>query len=106
MTYLGTVPPKVWDIAIRKARAESIPIPQPEDTPYILIKQVSETLLIAMSGVFKQQAIDVYIIPVYPPGLKPKNMEAVQGKDIQEARDAAMSLLTQAVEEHANEINP
>jgi len=106
MTYIGTVPPKVWDIAIHIARRDSVPIPQPEDSPYILLKQVNDKQLLILSGCFHKQAIDITISMICVPETKEKDIAPIQEIDREAAREDAMKLLAKAVEEHSNANKP
>lgn len=101
MMYIGTVPPKVWDIALQIARRDAIPMPQPEDSPYITLKQINNNQLLILSGVFRKQAIDVNIVPISTPGLKDKDSVPIEERDWEIAREDSLKLLTKAVEEHA-----
>lgn len=97
MDYIGTVPPKLWDTAIAIARKEKFPRKQPPDTPYVILKKISDSQLIALSGIFQKQAIDLFVLGISHPSLQNKDRVEIEDDVRLQARQDADNLLARAV---------
>lgn len=97
MDYIGSVPPKIFALVLDIARKESYPIDQPQDCPYILLVRVNDKQLLALSGLFSKQHIDLMIIEISRPDTTEKDRISIDQKDWNKAHAYAQELLAKAL---------
>lgn len=69
---------------------------QPTDCPYILLIQ-AENQFIGLAAYPRKEGVDLFIIPVYDPGMKSKDIRSCKGQDLDTAQEYASRLLTAAI---------
>lgn len=98
MINIGTTPIALWEKVQDIAKKQTYPERQPPNCPYVILKKVNNNQLLALSGMFSKQAIDLYIIEVQSPNTTPKNRERIDETYWNEAHVYANELLKRAVE--------
>lgn len=68
MDFIGSVPKPIWDKALEISKKESFPVEQPETCPYIIIMHIADKQILALTGSFRRQHIDLFLTEVSPPG--------------------------------------
>ena len=96
MIYIGRTEKNTWLRMKELSHTQGYLPEQPPDCPYILLKQ-AENQYIGLAAYPKQEGLDLYIIPVYEPGLKSKDIRACKGSDLEIAQKYAERLLTASI---------
>lgn len=94
MVYIGTIPIQVWTKTQELARKTT---EQPPHCPFIILTKPLPDQLIALCGHFSKQHIELYLMEVPTPDLKPKDRLPLSDDDYSEARSKADTLLSQAI---------
>lgn len=98
MINIGTIPIALWGKAQSIAKKQAYPERQPPTCPYIILKKVNDKQLLALTGMFSKQAIDLYIVEVTAPDISQKEREHIDETYWNEAHIYANELLKRAVE--------
>ena len=98
MDYKGTTTLELWKASQKIAQEQGYPIEQPPHCPYIIVKKVSENQLLAIAGCYKKGRIDVFIVEVRSPKIKPEDRKPIPDEAWEEAREVADELLSRAIE--------
>lgn len=97
MINIGTTPIALWE-KVQKLAQQGYPTRQPKNCPFIVLVKVNDKQLLALSGMFSKQAIDLYIVEVTAPNIKPKDREYIDESYWDEAHSYANELLKRAVD--------
>lgn len=102
MDYIGVVTPKIWETAQKLAEVQEFPIKQIPHCPYIILKQINQKQLLALTGHFSKQQIHLYTLEVCSPNISPKDRVPIIQADWDKAHDLAQELLTQTLSHNSH----
>jgi len=93
MIYIGKTDKKTW-LRMKELSCSQGYLPeQPPKCPYIILKQ-AENQMIGVAAYPQSTGVDLYIIPIYDPKLKSKDIRSCKGSDLETAQRYAERLLT------------
>lgn len=101
MIYIGNTEKKIWLRMKAIAQDQAYLPPQPDSCPYILLRK-AENQFVGLAAYPKSEGVELYIIPIYEPGLKSKDIRSCTGNDLETAQKYAERLLTAAVKAASN----
>lgn len=96
MGFIGTIPKRIWNIALEIAKEEPYPVKQPENCHYIILSHTTDKQLIVLSGVLRRQHIELHITNVIHPS-DLKNIITPDQNTIYKANISAWTLISKAL---------
>lgn len=96
MGFIGTIPKRIWNIALEIAQEKSYPVKQTKNCHYIILAYTTDKQLLVLSGVLRRQHIELHIANVIHPS-DLKNIITPDQNTIHKANISAWELISKAL---------